>query len=72
MLCILRDALRVVSQKKDAGEKVAQPVQATQAEKMAPVTTSQPLVSSPPAFPRPADPPMSIPGKPSAAVRMSF
>ncbi|XP_040184022.1 pyruvate dehydrogenase protein X component, mitochondrial [Rana temporaria] len=65
------DALRVVSQKKDAGEKVAQPVQATQAEKMAPVTTSQPFVSSPPAFPRPADPPMSIPGKPSAAGTFS-
>ncbi|XP_018412967.1 PREDICTED: pyruvate dehydrogenase protein X component, mitochondrial [Nanorana parkeri] len=60
------DALRVVSQKKDVGDKVAQPVQATQAEKMAPASTLQPIVSSPPAFPRPLDPPISVPGKPSA------
>ncbi|KAM5138573.1 pyruvate dehydrogenase protein X component, mitochondrial [Mantella aurantiaca] len=64
------DALRVVSQK-DAGEKVAQPVQATQADKMAAVTTSQPLVASPPAFPRPLEPPMSVPGKPPAVGTFS-
>lgn len=54
------DALRAVSQK----DGIAQPAQAPQAEKVAPVTTSQPLVSSPPAFPRPLDPPISVPGMP--------
>ncbi|XP_068116272.1 pyruvate dehydrogenase protein X component, mitochondrial [Hyperolius riggenbachi] len=58
------DALRVVSQKE---VKAAAPVQASQQQdKTIPVTTAPPPPSSQPAFPRPAEPPISIPGNPSA------
>ncbi|KAM9301917.1 pyruvate dehydrogenase protein X component, mitochondrial [Gastrophryne carolinensis] len=66
------DALRVVSQKKEAREKAALPAQAAPSERVMPATAARPPPGAPtPSFSRPSDPPISIPGKPSAGGTFS-